>query len=86
MAAEIVLKNVRYTIPVTFEFYLAKKTNQINIFESHKKVFAAMKTMDNTTNIITKKEKLLTILTLSQKDKYIWNNYELLMKYNDREK
>ena len=53
--AEIVFKNDRYTTPVTFEFYPAKRTNQINVFESHKKVFAAMKMMDNTTKIITKK-------------------------------
>ena len=55
--AEIVFKNDRYITPVTFEFYPAKKTNQINVFESHKKVFAAMKMMDNTTKIITKKGK-----------------------------
>ena len=53
---EILFKNDRYTTPVTFEFYLAKKTNHINVFESHKKVFAAMKMTDNTTNIITKKK------------------------------
>ena len=53
--AEIVFKNKRYTIPVTFEFYPVKRTNQINIFKSHKKVFAAIKMMDNTTKIITKK-------------------------------
>ena len=55
--AEIVFKNDRYTTPVTFEFYPAKRTNQINVFESHKKVFAAMEMMDNTTKIITKKGK-----------------------------
>ena len=68
--AEIVFKNDRYTTPVTFEFYPAKRTNQINVFESHKKVFAAMKMIDNTTKIITKKEKLSTIQTPSQRDKY----------------
>jgi len=69
--AEIVFKNDIYTIPVTFEFYPAKRPNQINVFESHKKVFATTKMMDNTTKIITKKEKLSTIQTPSQRDKYI---------------
>ena len=55
--AEIVFKNDRYITPVIFEFYPAKRTNQINVFESQKKVFTAMKMMDNTTNIITKKGK-----------------------------
>ena len=59
--AEIVFKNHSYTTPVTFEFYSAKTTNQINVFESHKKVFAVMKMIDNTTNIITKKENISTI-------------------------
>ena len=56
--AEIVFKNNRHTTPVTYEFYPAKRTNQINIFESHKKVFAAMKMMDITTKIITKKKQI----------------------------
>ena len=55
--AEIVFKNHSYTTPVAFEFYSAKTTNRINVFESHKKVFAVMKMIDNTTNIITKKGK-----------------------------
>ena len=69
--AEIVFKNDRYTTPVTFEFYPAKRTNQINVFESHKKVFAAMKMMDNTTKIITKKEQSSTTQTPFQRDKHI---------------
>ena len=52
---EIVFNNDRYTTPVTFEFYPVKRTNQINVFESHKKVSATMKLMDNTTKIITQK-------------------------------
>ena len=53
--AEIVFKNNTYTTLVTIEFYPTKITNQINVFESHKKVFAAMKMMNNTTKIIRKK-------------------------------
>ena len=56
--AEIVFKNDRYTTPVTFEFCPAKRTNQINVFESHTKVFASIKMMDNTTNIIIKGKAL----------------------------
>ena len=33
-----------------------EKQNQIDVFESYNKVFTAMKMMDNTTKIITKKE------------------------------
>ena len=84
--AKIVFKNNRYIILVTFEFYSTKKTNQINVFESHKKVFAAIKMMNNTTNIITKKKKFSSIQTLSQKDKHIWNNSQPSKKYNEREK
>ena len=84
--AKIVFKNNRYIILVTFEFYSTKKTNQINVFESHKKVFAAIKMMNNTTNIITKKEKFSSIQTLSQKDKHIWNNSQPSKKNNEREK
>ena len=83
---EIVFKNEIYTTSVTFELYSAKKTNHINIFESHKKVFATMKMIDNTIKIITKKEKFPTVQTSYQKDKHIWNNSYPSMKYNDREK
>ena len=34
---EIMLKNDKYTAPITFEFTPERKTNQINVFESHKK-------------------------------------------------
>ena len=53
--AEILSKNNKYITPVTFEFALIMKKNQINLFESHKKVFTTMKMMDNTTPIIIKK-------------------------------
>ena len=69
--AEIVFKSDRCTTLVTFEFYPAKRTDQINVFESHKKVFAAMKMMDNTTKIITKKEQSSTTQTPFQRDKHI---------------
>ena len=55
---EILFKNDTYTTPVTFEFALEKKSNQINVFESHRKIFTAMKMIDNTTKIITKQRKI----------------------------
>ena len=82
--AEILLKNIKYITPVTFEFALTRKKNQINLFESHKKVFTTMKMMDNTTPIITKKS--LNILTYFLKDKNILIISPPTMKYKDREK
>ena len=51
--SEIVFKNDKYTTYVTFEFVPERKTNQLNVFESHKKVFTAIETMDTTIKIIT---------------------------------
>lgn len=36
---EIVFKIDRYATPITFKFVSERKTNQINVFESHNKVF-----------------------------------------------
>ena len=84
--AKIVFKNNMYITPVTFEFYSVKKTNQINVFESHKKVFAAMKKMETPQRSLQKRKKDSNIQTPSQKVKYICNNYQSSTKYNDREK
>ena len=64
--AEIVFKNDRYTTTVTFEFYPAKRTNLINVFESHTKVFASIKMMDNTTNNIIKRKSFRPSRLLSR--------------------
>ena len=36
---EIVFKIDRYATPITFKFAPERKTNQINVFKSHNKVF-----------------------------------------------
>ena len=55
--AEIVFKNDKYIIPVTFELSPERKTNQIIVFESHRKVFTATKMIDNINMILTEKNR-----------------------------
>ena len=69
---EIVFKIDRYTTPITFEFAPERKTYQINVFESHNKVFTAMKMMHNTTKIIANKEKFFEYLdSFSEEQLYL---------------
>ena len=51
--SEIVFKNYKYFNPVIFEFAVNRYSNKINVFERHKKIFEAMKLVDNSTIIIT---------------------------------
>lgn len=49
-----VFKYDRFTTPVTFEFVPNIDSNNLNVYENHKKVFAAIKNVDSTTNYFTK--------------------------------
>ena len=51
--SKIVFKNHKHFNPVIFEFAVNRYSNKINEFECHKKVFEAMKLVDNSTIIIT---------------------------------
>ena len=50
---EFVFSNNRYTTPVSFGFSPEKKSQYLNVFASHKKVFIAMKIADASTKIIS---------------------------------
>ena len=66
--AEIVFKNDKYIIPVTFELSPERKTNQIIVFESHRKVFTATKMIDNINMILTEKKSFLSTLSPLPRD------------------
>ena len=51
--AEIVFKNDQFTTSGIFEFTSNKDSNDLNVYENYKKVFAAMKFIDYTNKIIT---------------------------------
>ena len=50
---EIVFKNDQYITLVTFEFYPNKDSNNLNVYENLKKVFAAMESVDFTSKVVT---------------------------------
>ena len=50
---EIVFSNSCYTTPVSFEFAPEKNSQYLNVFESHKKIFIAIKIADASTKVIS---------------------------------
>ena len=57
---KIVIKNKKYTTPVTFGFSVSHSSNKINVFDRHKNIFEAMTLVDNTTVMITPSGKIQT--------------------------
>ena len=60
--AEVTSKINKYTTLITFEFTVSRDNKQLNIFDRHKKIFEAMKLVDNSTKIITTADKVLSAL------------------------
>ena len=50
---DITFNNNKYTTPITFEFTDGRDNIQDNIFNRHKKIFATIKLVDNSTKMIT---------------------------------
>ena len=51
------LKNNKYSTPVTFEFAVSRCSNKINVFERNTNIFRVMKFVNNTTLRITSSGK-----------------------------
>ena len=66
---EIVFKNDQYITLVAFEFYPNKDSNNLNVYENLKKVFAAMESVDLHQRSSPTPVELSRTLTNYQKDK-----------------
>ena len=56
---DITFKNNKCITPIIFEFTVSCDNKQVNIFDHHKKIFEAMKLVDNSTKMITIADKVL---------------------------